>query len=56
MSALTQTADPSSLGFDPARLARVDEHFKKYVDDGRLPGWQLAVARDGEIAHVSKYG
>ena len=56
MSVLAQTADPSSLGFDPARLARIDEHFKPFVDDGRLPGWQLAVARDGEIAHVSKYG
>ena len=56
MSVLVPTADPSSLGFDPARLARIDSHFKKYVDDGRLPGWQLAVARDGEIAHVAKYG
>ena len=56
MSALVQTADPASLGFDPGRLARIDDHFRKFVDDGRLPGWQLAVARDGEIAHVSKYG
>ena len=56
MAALAQTADPADLGFDPARLARIDSHFRRFVDDGRLPGWQLAVARDGEIAHVSKHG
>ncbi len=56
MSIVQQTADPSDLGFDPARLARIDTHFKKFVDDGRLPGWSLAVARDGEIAHVAHYG
>ena len=56
MAALVQTADPADLGFDPARLARIDSHFRRFVDDGRLPGWQLAVARDGEIAHVSKHG
>ena len=56
MPILTQTADPADLGFDPSRLARIDSHFKKYVDDGRLPGWSLAVARDGEIAHTSTYG
>ena len=56
MAEIAVTADASDLGFDPGRLARLDAHFKKYVDDGRLPGWSLAVARDGEIAHASTYG
>jgi CubicO group peptidase (beta-lactamase class C family) len=56
MPEIAVTADASDLGFDPGRLARLDAHFKKYVDDGRLPGWSLAVARDGEIAHASTYG
>lgn len=56
MPEIAVTADASDLGFDPARLTRLDAHFKKYVDDGRLPGWSLAVARDGEIAHSSTYG
>ena len=56
MPEIAVTADASDLGFDPGRLARLDAHFKKYVDDGRLPGWSLAVARDGEIAHASNYG
>ena len=46
----------TDLGFDPARLARLDKHFAQYVDDGRLTGWQLTVVRRGEIAHTACYG
>ena len=44
------------LGFDPARLARIGRHFAAYVDDGRLPGWQVQVSRRGEIAYRENYG
>lgn len=44
------------LGFDPARLARLDRHFRAYVDDGRLAGWQLQVGRHGTVAHSAVYG
>src|SRR5487761_1950590 len=50
------TADPASLGLDPARLARIDRHFARYVDDGLLAGWQILVTRGGQIAHASVYG
>ncbi|WP_446218733.1 serine hydrolase domain-containing protein [Micromonospora sp. IBHARD004] len=50
------STDPDRIGFDPARLARIDEHFGRYVDDGRLAGWQIVVTRRGEIAHSSTYG
>ena len=53
---IEQTVDPSDVGFDPARLARIDEHFARYVDDGRLVGWQLVVTRRGQIARASTYG
>ena len=53
---MQRTADPDALGLDPARLARIDEHFAQYVDDGRLAGWQIAVARRGEVVHASTYG
>jgi CubicO group peptidase (beta-lactamase class C family) len=56
MSALDVTADPSFLGFDANRLQRIDEHFRPYVDDGRLPGWQVAIMRRGELAYESTYG
>jgi CubicO group peptidase (beta-lactamase class C family) len=49
-------SDPTRLGFDPERLTRIDKHFAAYVDDGRLPGWQVAVTRGDELAHFSSYG
>ena len=50
------TADPDAMGFDPERLSRIDSHFAKYVDDGRLAGWQAVVTRRGEVVHSSTYG
>jgi CubicO group peptidase (beta-lactamase class C family) len=49
-------AEPRELGFDPARLSRIDRHFQRYVDDGRLPGWLVSVSRAGRIVHLSTYG
>ncbi|MGN6473543.1 MAG: serine hydrolase domain-containing protein, partial [Mycobacteriales bacterium] len=50
------TTDPDRVGFDADRLARIDRHFARYVDDGRLPGWQIAICRQGEVAQLSSYG
>jgi CubicO group peptidase (beta-lactamase class C family) len=44
------------MGFDNQRLTRIDRHLATYVDDGRLPGWQVQVARHGEVVHQSTYG
>ncbi len=56
MTELKADADPAEVGFDPGRLDRVDRHFRRYVDDGRLPGWLITVSRRGQLAHVSGYG
>src|SRR5919206_4058346 len=48
--------DPAELGFDAERLTRIDRHFDRYVDDGRLPGYLAVVARDGRVAHVASAG
>jgi CubicO group peptidase (beta-lactamase class C family) len=56
MGELTAEVDAAEVGFDPDRLRRVDAHFARYVDDGRLPGWLLAVSRHGRLAHVSYRG
>ena len=45
MSELKAEADPAEVGLDPERLKRVDRHFARYVDDGRLPGWLITVSR-----------
>ena len=49
-------ADPRELGFAPDRLLAIDRHFRRYVDDGRLPGWQIVVTRHGRVAHSSVHG
>ena len=51
-----QTADPSELGLDPDRLARISSHFAGYVDDGRLPGWQVVVSRGGQVVYAATHG
>ena len=56
MGGLKAEVDPAEVGLDPARLRRIDRHFARYVDDGRLPGWLVAVSRQGRLAHVSCYG
>jgi CubicO group peptidase (beta-lactamase class C family) len=51
-----QTADPAELGFDAGRLDRIAAHFQHYVDDGRLPGWQVAVSRQGRVVYEATCG
>jgi CubicO group peptidase (beta-lactamase class C family) len=53
---LSVDTEPGAVGFDATRLTRLDEHFAAYVDDGRLPGWQITVSRHGRVAHFSSYG
>jgi CubicO group peptidase (beta-lactamase class C family) len=53
---LRADADPAELGLDAGRLVRIDRHFDRYVDDGRLPGYLAVVARHGRIAHVASAG
>jgi CubicO group peptidase (beta-lactamase class C family) len=56
MGGLAPEVDPADVGFDPARLDRLDRHFRRYVDDGRLPGWLLTISRHGRLAYVASYG
>jgi CubicO group peptidase (beta-lactamase class C family) len=56
MGALAIEVDPAEAGFDPERLLRIDRHFARYVEDGRLPGWLLTVSRYGRLAYVARCG
>ena len=56
MSALVVQAEPEAVGMSSARLARIDRHFQRYIDDHRLPGWQIVVARHGKVVHHSVSG
>ncbi len=48
--------EAGAAGFDQARLMRIDRHFERYVDDGRLPGWLLLISRGGKVVHLSTRG
>ena len=56
MAQIKVDAEPGEVGFDADRLARIDQHFRRYVDDGRLPGWTIVVTRHGRVAHLSHHG
>ena len=38
MTELKVEVDPEEVGFDAKRLDWIEEHFRDYVDDGRLRG------------------
>ncbi|WP_320784835.1 serine hydrolase domain-containing protein [Streptomyces sp. CRN 30] len=56
MARLRQEIEPDEAGLDPEALARLDRHFAHLVDEGRLPGYLVAVARHGRVAHLTTYG
>jgi CubicO group peptidase (beta-lactamase class C family) len=56
MATLKPEIDPSDAGFDAERLERLERHLRSYVDDDRMPGWLVAIARHGQLAHVGTYG
>jgi CubicO group peptidase (beta-lactamase class C family) len=45
-----------SVGFSPARLARINTLMQRYVDDGKLAGIIATVARRGQTAYMEKFG
>lgn len=49
MSELPEAADPGAHGLDAGRLARAGDYLGRYVDEGKLAGWQLVVARGGAV-------
>jgi len=50
------TVDPRAAGFDPAKLARIEAHFRRYVDAGRLPGFDVVVMRGESVAYRARHG
>jgi CubicO group peptidase (beta-lactamase class C family) len=48
--------EAGQVGFDAGRLGRIDRHFARYVEDGRLPGWLVLVSRRGRIVHLATCG
>jgi CubicO group peptidase (beta-lactamase class C family) len=47
---------PEELGLNSARLGFLDSHLDRYVQQGKLAGTVVLVARHGEIAHFQAGG
>ena len=47
---------PESVGLCADRLARIAAHFDRYVDDGKIPGYIVLVARRGQVAYLHHTG
>jgi CubicO group peptidase (beta-lactamase class C family) len=56
MGQLQVEVEPAEVGLDATRLGRIETHFARYVDDGRLTGWLAAVTRRGQVAYVATCG
>ena len=56
MGQLQVEVDAAEVGMEATRLSRVDKHLARYVDEGRLPGWLVLVARHGRLVHLSTCG
>lgn len=56
MAGIELTTEATEVGLEPRRLARIEEHFARYVETERLPGFSVLISRGGEIAHLATGG
>ena len=47
---------PEDVGLSSARLNTIADHFNRYVDEGKIPGYLVLVARRGKPAYLHRYG
>jgi CubicO group peptidase (beta-lactamase class C family) len=50
------TVEPEKVGLSTERLQRIAEIFQQEIDQGRLPGAVILVARRGEVAYFESFG
>ena len=51
-----QTATPEQVGFSTERLAKITQVFKQEVDQGKLPGAVLMIARKNRLVYSESIG
>src|SRR5262245_64053977 len=47
---------PEEVGLSSARLGRISDHLRRYIDAGKLAGTLTLVARHGQIAYLEPQG
>jgi CubicO group peptidase (beta-lactamase class C family) len=56
MATPLQTASPTSVGFFPVRLDRLDNAMQAEIEAGHYAGISLMVARHGKLVKFRRYG
>ena len=51
-----ESSTPTAVGLAPEPLARLEEIVTRHIAEGRYPGAQVAVARNGKLALFRSYG
>lgn len=51
-----ETVRPEDVGFSSARLRRIDDRMRRFVEEGRIAGAVTLVARRGGVAHFAATG
>ncbi len=49
-------AKPEEVGLSSPRLARIGEHWQRYIDAGKLAGTLTLIAREGKLAYFEPRG
>ena len=52
----TQITNPEALGFSDDRLNRIDEIFNDYVENDKMAGSVILVARKGKVGYFKAFG
>src|SRR6185369_2612795 len=47
---------PEEVGLSSARLGRITDHLRRYIDAGKLSGALTLVARRGKVAYFEQLG
>jgi len=47
---------PEEVGVSPQRLARIGEHWQRYIDAGKLAGTLTLMARRGQVVYCEPLG
>ena len=45
-----------SAGICPKRIQRLDDFYQSYIDEGKLAGASVLIARCSNVAHLATYG
>ena len=53
---LLPMAKPQEVGLDPKKLEVVNEKMENLIEENRLTGGTVVIARNGKVAHFETYG